>query len=105
MFVLALPYFEQIGSLQQMNFNNNNNGRNQRQTSSSDFCEPRFIIDGNDQSLKLVWACPNGTTPPDETASVFLCQILLDNDIVTICNYPNGTTASEPIPEPLEPIK
>ena len=88
-----------------MNFNSNNNRRKRRQTSSSDFCEPRFIIDTVDQSLKLVWACPNGTAPPDETASVFLCQILLDNDIVTLCNYPDGTTASEPIPEPLEPIK
>ena len=87
-----------------MNFNNNN-GRKRRQSPSSDFCEPRFILDDNDQSLKLVWACPNGTSSPDSTAaSVFLCQILLDNDIVTSCNYPNGTTVSQPIPEPLEPI-
>ena len=84
-----------------MNFNN---GRNRRQ-SSSDFCEPRFILDTNDQSLKLVWACSNGTSSPDSTASVFLCQVLLDNDIVTNCTYSNGTTASQPVSEPLEPIK
>ena len=88
-----------------MNFNNNNNnGRKRRQSPSSDFCEPRFILNINDQSLKLVWACPNGTSSPDSSASVFLCQILLENDIVNSCDY-NGTTTSKPIPQPLEPIK
>lgn len=83
----------------------NNNARKRRQLSSNDFCEPRFILDINIQLLKLVWACPNGTSPPDPTSSVFLCQMLLDNGIVTSCTYPNSTTVSQPIPEPLEPIQ
>lgn len=85
-----------------MDNNNNNNARKRRQSSSSDFCEPRFILDN--QSFKLVWACPNGISP-DSSSLMFLCQTLLDNGIVTNCTYPNGTTASEPTPEPLEPIK
>ena len=78
-----------------------NNARKRRQ-SSSNFCEPRFILD--DLSLKLVWACPDGTSP-DPSSVVFLCQTLLGNGIVNTCTYPNGTTASEPTPAPLEPIR
>ena len=80
----------------------NNNTHKRRRQSSNDFCEPRFILEN--QSYKLVWACPNGTFS-DLSSVMLLCQLLLDNDIVTNCTYPNGTTTSEPAPEPLEPIK
>ena len=79
----------------------NNNTRKRRQ-SSSNFCEPRFILD--DLSFKLVWACPNGTSP-DSSSVVFLCQTLLGSGIVNTCTYPNGTTTSEPTPALLAPIK
>ena len=82
--------------------NSNNNNARKRRQSSSDFCEPRFILD--DQLYKLVWACPNGTSP-DLSSIMLLCQMLLDNDIVTTCTYPNGMATSEPTPDPLEPIK
>ena len=77
-------------------------GRKRRQT-SSDFCEARFIVDGD--TFVLVWACPEGGSPPGNEALVFLCEILLNNSIVTNCAYPDGTNTTESTPEPLPPIQ
>lgn len=77
-------------------------GRKRRQT-SSDFCEPRFILD--DDTFMLVWACPEGGSPPGDEALVFLCEILLNNSIVTSCTYPDGTVDTELMPDPPDPIQ
>jgi len=81
-----------------MNFS----GRKRRQT-PTDFCEPRFVFDAS--TLILVWACPSGGLPPGDAAQVFLCEVLLNNSLVTSCTYPDGTMDTIPTPNPLEPIE
>jgi len=53
----------------------------------------------------LVWACPEGGSPPGDEALVFLCEILLNNSIVTSCTYPDGTVDTELMPDPPDPIQ
>ena len=83
------------------------NSRRKRQISgtSSDVCEPRFIpLNDNLITFKLIWACPNGTTPPSSDIEELICMTLLDNNIIADCIYSNGESAVTDV-QSLAPIE
>lgn len=83
------------------------NSKRKRQvaSTSSDVCEPRFIpLSVDSVTFKLIWACPNGTTPPSQEAEELICTTLLNENIITDCIYSNGQSAVTDV-QTLDPIE
>ena len=57
-------------------------------------CEARFIPSpsGALNTFLLVWACPMGVASPDGADEVAICELLIEERLVTSCTSRDGGT-------------
>ena len=81
--------------------------RKRRATSEDDLsdngfvtvCEARFIPSSSaSNTLLLVWACPDGVAAPGDDDEVAICDLLIDQRLVSSCTSHRGTVDLPPAP-------
>ena len=67
-------------------------------------CEGRFIpAPATPDTLILVWACPDGVAAPGGNDEEAICELLIDQRLVTSCTSPQGGRVDLPPPRFIPP--